>query len=120
MSRRSAMLSLYLTLAGAATFAAFWWQRPSPEDVMSSDLPVPPFPPRGSKGSTYESCLSSLAEDPAGAMAVADDWQSRGGGDGAGHCQGLALIALGKPDIGASVLEQRAQPSTAPALARAS
>ena len=36
------------------------------------------------------------------------------------HCQGLALIALGQPDAGATVLEQLAQRSGAAALARAS
>ncbi len=123
MLSRVALLSLGLLLAAVAGSAAVWWTRPAAtEAAPPSDLPVPPFPPRITEGSTYESCLASLAEDPAGAATMAEAWQANGGGDGASHCQGLALIALGKPDAGAAVLEQLAQSqySSAPALARAS
>jgi tetratricopeptide (TPR) repeat protein len=52
-------------------------------------------------------------------VAIAEAWQASGGGDGATHCRGLALIATGKPDSGAEVLEQLSQQSDTPALARA-
>jgi len=121
MSGRLALLSLCLLLAAVAGSAALWWARPAvTQEAPPSDLPVPPFPPRITEGNTYESCLASLAEDSAGAAAMAEAWQDSGGGDGASHCQGLALIALGKPDAGAAVLEQLAEHSNAPVLARAS
>jgi len=121
MSRRVAVVSLCVLLAGVAASASIWWSRPAAtEDALPSDLPVPPFPPRITQGDTYESCLASLAQDPAGAVAIAEVWQTNGGGEGAAHCQGLALIALGKPEAGAAVLEQLADLSNAPALARAS
>jgi tetratricopeptide (TPR) repeat protein len=81
---------------------------------------VPPFPPRIAEGSKYETCLATLAGDPTGAVTLAETWQADGGGDGAMHCRGLALIASGKPSAGAALLEQLARQSTAPALARAS
>jgi tetratricopeptide (TPR) repeat protein len=84
------------------------------------DLPVPPFPPRIAEGGAYESCLATLASDPTSAMAIAEAWQAGGGGEGAWHCRGLALIASGKPAAGADLLEQLARQSNAPALARAS
>jgi tetratricopeptide (TPR) repeat protein len=111
---------LGLLLVAVAGSAALWWSRPAAiDDVLATDLPVPPFPPRITEGSTYEACLASLSDDPEGAMAMAEAWQATGG-DGAAHCQGLALIALGQPDAGAAVLEQLAQRSSASSLARAS
>ncbi|HEX4366134.1 MAG TPA: tetratricopeptide repeat protein [Rhodopila sp.] len=102
---------------------AIWWRSappPSPREELPTDLPVPPFPPRIAQGSAYETCLDTLASDPTGAVDLAETWQADGGGDGAVHCRGLALIASGKPASGAEVLEQLAQQSHAPALARAS
>lgn len=97
------------------------WRLMAPaESVADAALPVPPFPPRIAQGADYESCLSTLAADPMSAIAMADSWQTAGGGDGAAHCRGLALVAAGKPDLGADVLEELAARSTAPALARAS
>jgi tetratricopeptide (TPR) repeat protein len=120
MFRRVGVLSLCLLLATAAGSATLWWSLPAAtDDELTTDLPVPPFPPRITEGSTYEACLASLADDPEGALAMVGAWQATGG-DGAAHCQGLALIALGQPDAGATVLEQLAQRSGAAALARAS
>ncbi len=121
MSGRIVLLSVCLMLGGAAA----WWWWPSArtaeptQAAVPPDLPIPPFPPRIAEGDAYESCLASLADDPAGAAAVAEAWQARGGGDGAAHCQGLALIAMGKPDQGSALLERLALRSNAPALARA-
>jgi tetratricopeptide (TPR) repeat protein len=120
VSGRLGVLCLGLLVAAVAGSAALWLSRPAvTDDVLATDLPVPPFPPRITEGSTYETCLASRADDPEGAMAMVEAWQVTGS-DGAAHCHGLALIALGQPDAGATVLEQLAQRSSAAALARAS
>jgi tetratricopeptide (TPR) repeat protein len=118
--RLIAFCASLVVVAGMA--GALWWPTasPAPANEQLADLPVPPFPPRIAEGTAYESCLAELADDPTGAVALAETWQADGGGDGAVHCRGLALIASGKPASGADVLEQLAQHSTAPALARAS
>jgi tetratricopeptide (TPR) repeat protein len=110
--------AVVLTCLGAGA----WWRtaNDAPNDDDSLALPLPPFPPRITEGREYETCLASLADDPAGAVAMAEAWQATGGGEGARHCEGLALIALGKPAAGAAVLEELAGRSNAPPLARAS
>ena len=121
MSRRlTAFCASLVLVCGIAS--AVWWLTASPAapDDTLTELPVPPFPPRIAEGSTYENCLATLAGDPTGAVALAETWQAEGGGDGAVHCRGLALIALGKPASGADLLEQLAQRSSASPLARAS
>lgn len=93
-----------------------WWRTvppASPGDTLT-ELPIPPFPPRIAEGTAYETCLATLADDPTGAAAMAETWQADGGGDGAMHCHGLALIALGKPAAGAELLEQLSTHSAAP------
>jgi tetratricopeptide (TPR) repeat protein len=115
-----AVVCLLLLFGTAGTARWLWQAPPEPQDAMPADLPVPPFPPRITEGSLYESCLASLADDPAGAIAIAESWQADGGGDGAAHCQGLAMIALGRPEEGAAILEKLASRSSAPPLARAS
>lgn len=118
---RVALLGAALLAAGLAGGTVWWWQFASPAaGETDSDLPVPPFPPRITEGSTYESCLAALIDDPDDAIAIAEAWQSNGGGDGAAHCRGLALIALGEPAQGAGVLEDLARTTTAPPLAKAS
>ena len=109
-------------LIGLAGSAVWWWASPgrAEDDAAPLELPTPPFPPRITEGEQYESCLATLADDPAGADSLAESWQASGGGDGAAHCHGLALIALGQPGDGAAVLERLARESNAPALARAS
>jgi tetratricopeptide (TPR) repeat protein len=121
MSRRLTALCGSLVLLGSVA-GATWWLTTPPSDLddTPADLPVPPFPPRIAEGSKYETCLATLAGDPTGAVTLAETWQADGGGDGAMHCRGLALIASGKPSAGAALLEHLAQQSTAPALARAS
>jgi tetratricopeptide (TPR) repeat protein len=120
MSRRLAALSLSLGVFGSVAVAAWWWQStPPPQEDPVADLPLPPIPPRITEGKDYDSCLAALAEDPAGAMAIADSWLANGGGGGGAHCQGLALIATGKPEAGAATLEHLAETSEAPPMARA-
>ncbi|HEY0185172.1 MAG TPA: hypothetical protein VGC09_20415 [Rhodopila sp.] len=121
MSRRLTAFCASLVVIGGVA-GAIWWQS-APVDPLAevpADLPVPPFPPRITAGTAYETCLDTLARDPTGAMALAESWQADGGGDGALHCRGLALIALGKPAAGAELLEQVGRQSDAPGLARAS
>ena len=108
--------ALLLTAAGGATV---WRYQPVEPEQVTTALPVPPFPPRIANGGAYEHCLLVLADDPDSAKAIADGWTASGGGDGAAHCQGLALIATGHPDLGAKRLEALAQASMAPDLARA-
>jgi tetratricopeptide (TPR) repeat protein len=121
MSRRLTAFCASLVLVGGIAGITWWLTAPgAPADEALADLPVPPYPPRIAEGSAYETCLDTLADDPAGAVALAETWQAGGGGDGALHCRGLALIALGNPASGAELLERVAQQSSAPALARAS
>lgn len=121
MSRRLVALGASFLVVGGLAGGA-WWSTASPNSPSETltDLPVPPFPPRITEGSAYETCLATLAGDPTGAVAMAEAWQADGGGEAAAHCRGLALIASGRPAVGAAVLEQLAQQSSAPALARAS
>ncbi len=120
MFRPLAIICGSTLLAGGVIVGLWLLPVPSaaPNDE-SFELPVPLFPPRITEGSTYEACLATLAGDPVSAVAIAEAWQAGGGGDGAAHCRGLALIAMGKPAFGAEVLEQLSQQSSAPALARA-
>jgi tetratricopeptide (TPR) repeat protein len=120
MFRRVAVICASVLLVACVTAVVWWVRAPSaePEDD-AIELPVPPFPPRITEGSTYEACLTTLASDPISAVGIAEAWQEGGGGDGAVHCRGLALIAAGQPEAGAALLEQLARESQAPALARA-
>jgi tetratricopeptide (TPR) repeat protein len=108
-------------LSGGVALAGWWFWTGSPglPEEAVADLPLPPFPPRIAEGKDYETCLAALAADPAGAIAMADTWLASGGGDGAAHCQGLALIVTGKPEAGAAALEELARRSDAPPMARA-
>lgn len=121
MSRRLPVFCASLVLVGGVAAAVWWLSVPSaPQTETLTELLVPPFPPRITEGSAYESCLATLAGDPTSAASMAEAWEGKGGGDGAVHCRGLALIAVGKPADGAELLEQLAQRSSAPAMARAS
>jgi Flp pilus assembly protein TadD len=121
MPRRLTEIVASLVLIGGIAGAVWWWTAPPPRvDDTPAEMPVPPFPPRIAEGRDYERCLDTLASDPTGAVALAETWQADGGGDGAVHCHGLALIASGNPASGAGVLEQLARQSSAPPMARAS
>ena len=120
MSRRLTTWCVSLALAAGGA-SALWWRLspPQAEDPSPAELPIPPFPPRIAEGTEYETCLDTLASDPTGAVTMAETWQADGGGDGAMHCRGLALIASGNPASGAALLEQLAQHATLPPLGRA-
>ncbi len=119
MDRRLTAFCASVALIGALA-AGYWWMTLSTASLPDeAPLPVPPFPPRIAEGATYEGCLATLASDPASALSIAEAWQATGGGDGAQHCHGLALIAVGKPADGAAMLEQLAQQGSAPVMGRA-
>jgi tetratricopeptide (TPR) repeat protein len=111
-----AAVLILLAIAGGA----FMLTGDGQESTADLGLPVPPFPPRIAEGEAYEHCLAMLANDPAGASALAENWLASGGGSGAAHCGALAQVALGRPEAGAAQLEALARDSTAPDLARAS
>ena len=120
MFRRLIALCACVTLIGGVAASVWWWpSAPIPAETVLTELPIPPFPPRITEGSAYEACLATLSGDPISAVAMAETWQADGGGDGALHCRGLALIAMGNAADGAALLEQLSQQSNAPAMARA-
>lgn len=71
------------------------------------------------QGADYEACIELTRHDPAEAEQRAEAWAAAGGGEGARHCLGLALLALGEVDLAAERLEALAARSLAPAPARA-
>jgi len=121
MQRRVTLFAVIGVLLIAAIGTTLWRYDDAPPalDLAAAPLPVPPFPPRIASGEAYEQCLAALTDDPDSARLLADTWATEGGGDGAAHCQGLALIAVGRPDQGAERLEQLASSSLAPDLAKA-
>jgi len=86
----------------------------APEDQA---LPIPPVAPRIGEGDQYDRCMDMLADDPAGADALALSWKA--GGEAATQCHALAQIELGNPAAGAALLSRVAASSAAPAEARA-
>ena len=121
MQRRLAVVTIIALLLVAAIGTSLWrYGGTDPVEGTAAPLPVPPFPPRIASSDAYEQCLSALTDDPDGARLIADTLAAGGGGDGAAHCLGLALIATGQPALGAERLEQLAASSLAPDLARAS
>jgi tetratricopeptide (TPR) repeat protein len=112
--------ALLLAIAGGAA----WWElvaAPTYADAADAEtrLPIPPVPPRIAQGDQYESCLAMLPADPEGAQALAETWQTAGGGTAAEHCLALARIELGDPEDGATLLEKIGTDSKSPAAARA-
>lgn len=114
MPTRAGMFALLVALSVCP--AAFAQATQPPDDGM----PLPPVPPRIATGADYQRCLDMLNNDPQGASNYAKAWSATDGGLGAMHCQALAQIELGNPQIGADLLEQLAGRQDAPALARAS
>jgi Flp pilus assembly protein TadD len=70
-------------------------------------------------GPDYERCLGLLRTDPEEALAYAGGWEAAGGGEGAGYCAALSLLALGETERGAERLEDLARRSEADAATRA-
>jgi tetratricopeptide (TPR) repeat protein len=121
MNARAALAAAILAVASpafgqapaAAPQAAEVENPPAGDDV----IPVPPVPPRMTGGDQYDRCMDMLADDPAGADALATAW--RAGGDAATHCHALAQIELGNPAAGAALLTKLATASQAEPSARA-
>jgi tetratricopeptide (TPR) repeat protein len=115
-----------VVVAGAASGAAWWLRHGASEpaeqrvqlDLAAENLPVPPLPPRIAGDDRYDKCMTMLADDPEGAESIATSWQATGGGDGAIHCQALAMIAKGEPESGAGMLEKLAHDDKAQGLIR--
>lgn len=123
-TRAPIVLGLAVLLLAGAGGGAWWelWPQPGEADAAAVDapLPIPPVPPRIAQGDDYERCLAMLGTDPEGAQALAETWQTAGGGDAAEHCLALARIQLGDPQEGATMLEKLAAASHGTAAARAS
>lgn len=125
MQTRKAIIGGAVLLALVAAASLTWWVfQPDSQnntEMAQSDvpLPLPPVPPRIAEGHDYEQCLGMLTSDPSGAESFAEAWEATGGGDGATHCLGLATIAIGDPQKGATILEHLAASSTGTPVARA-
>jgi tetratricopeptide (TPR) repeat protein len=70
-------------------------------------------------GPDYERCLGLVRTGPEEALVYAGGWEAAGGGEGAGHCAALSLLALGETERGAERLEDLARRSGADAATRA-
>ncbi|MEJ0048344.1 MAG: tetratricopeptide repeat protein [Rhodospirillales bacterium] len=118
MTARAVLAAALLATAqpafGQAPIAA---PAPDAENAPAEIIPVPPVPPRITGGDQYDRCMDMLADDPAGADALATSWHA--GGDAATHCHALAQIELGNPAAGAALLTTLASASEADATARA-
>ncbi|MFT8242619.1 hypothetical protein [Roseomonas sp. BN140053] len=68
-------------------------------------LPLPPESPRVADSPDYARCLDQLRDDAAGALAFAESWRNTNGGDGARHCEALAMLALGDAERAAPRLQ---------------
>ena len=103
----------------------WWWAgsrdgSPAPvPEAMEGVLPLPPESPRMADSPDYEECLGKLRDDAQGALAFAEAWEARGGGDGARHCSALGLLALGEPVRAAGRLEALGSRGRAGPAARA-
>lgn len=91
----------------------------SPAQAEETALPLPPAPVRLSDDPEYDRCLDMLGYDPTGSAALAEAWETHGGGEAARHCAALAMLALGEAERAAPRLEQIGRTSTAGAMARA-
>lgn len=68
----------------------------------------PPVAPPADAGADYRRCLERAAQAPLEALADADGWAARGGGDPARHCAALALLHSGRAREAAERLERLA------------
>jgi tetratricopeptide (TPR) repeat protein len=125
MNARAVIVGCIVALLLAGVAGGAWWQLQPPAEPADTEptadsepLPIPPVPPRIAQGDDYEHCLAMLTTDPEGAQALAETWQTAGGGDGAEHCLALSRIALGDPAEGAAMLEKLAGGSRGSPAAR--
>ncbi len=131
MNSRSVIIGALAALLLAGMAGGAWWyaQPPAEEpevrappqaaEAEEAPLPLPPVPPRIAQSDDYDRCLSMLVSDPEGAQALAQTWQTAGGGEAAEHCLALARVALGDAEEGAAMLEKIAASSKRSAASRA-
>jgi tetratricopeptide (TPR) repeat protein len=108
MSLRFLLLSGLLLSGLTATGMTGWWWLTAEQQSSDTELPIlptPPLPWRISQEAEYELCLAAVTEDPSQAIALAETWKARGGGDAATHCEALAQIASSNPSAGAILME---------------
>lgn len=67
-----------------------------------------PATPPADASAEYRRCIERAAEQPLEALADADGWAARGGGDPARHCAALALLNAGRAREAAERLERLA------------
>jgi regulator of sirC expression with transglutaminase-like and TPR domain len=117
---RNLLLGAFAAAVLAALSAAAWIVA-APRVALTAEevLPVPPEPPRLADGPEMERCLALLRTDAEDAQAFARRWDAEGGGEGARHCDALAMLALGDPARAAERLEALALRSRAGGTARA-
>ncbi|MGG5885826.1 tetratricopeptide repeat protein [Falsiroseomonas sp. HC035] len=113
--RRQPRPLLLGALAAAVTLAGLaGWMGVAPREALTAETP-----PRLAAGPAFERCVGLLRRDPEGALAHAEQWAREGGGEGAAHCQALALLGLGQLEQAAQRLETLASQSRAANPARA-
>jgi tetratricopeptide (TPR) repeat protein len=115
--------NLLLGAAAAATCAALaagLWVVVTPRVAQTAEevLPLPPEPPRLADGPEMERCLALLRSDAEDALGHARRWEAEGGGEGARHCEALAMLSLGDAARAAERLEALALRSRAGTAAR--
>jgi Flp pilus assembly protein TadD len=116
--------TLILGAIAAAALAASGlagWMAVAPREALTAEDPRNPaiVPPRQAGSPAFERCTGLLRLDPQGALTYAERWANEGGGEGARHCQALAMLGLGEPDQAAQRLETLAGQSRAANPARA-
>jgi tetratricopeptide (TPR) repeat protein len=75
----------------------------------SAPLPIPPVAPRIAEGDQYDRCMDMLADDPAGADALATAWKNGNPAAGAALLTQLATTSTADPSARAEVFGQAAQ-----------
>jgi tetratricopeptide (TPR) repeat protein len=117
---RTLLLGAFAAAALAALGTGAWTMlAPRPVPLAEDALPLPPEPPRLADGPEAARCIALLRNDPEAAQAFATAWEAAGGGEGAQHCQALAVLALGDPGAAAEQLERIAAGASAGRAARA-
>ncbi len=88
-------------------------------DQLPAAKQLAPDPDLRNPAMTYHVCLDLTRNQPEKAIELAGKWLGLGGGEGAGHCQALALIGLKEYGEGATRLEALAERSTQESRVRA-
>jgi tetratricopeptide (TPR) repeat protein len=114
-----------LAAVALSTLGVAAWIGIAPREALTAENPInppataSPAPRRLDDGPAFERCIGLLRQDPESARRFAEAWAREGGGEGAGHCQALALLGLGETSQAAQRLETLASQSRAASPARA-